>query len=86
MNAGLPIICSNFPVWKEFIDTYQCGITVDPFNEEEIKQAITTLKENPALAYEMGENGRRAIVEELNWDVEKSKLLRWYNELIEGTC
>src|SRR5699024_964697 len=36
MNAGLPIICSNFPVWKQFIETYECGIAVDPFDEEAI--------------------------------------------------
>lgn len=83
MNASLPIICSNFPVWKNFVDTYQCGITVDPFNDEEIKQAIQTLENNPELAYQMGQNGRRAVIEELNWDVEKGKLLSWYDELIK---
>src|SRR5690625_7060450 len=38
MNAGLPIISSDFPVWKEFMDTYECGIAVDPNNDDEIKQ------------------------------------------------
>jgi len=82
MNAGLPIICSNFPVWQEFIDRYECGIAVDPYDKTAIKQAIRTLRDNPNLAYQMGENGRRAVVEELNWNVEKGKLLRWYDELI----
>jgi len=82
MNAGLPIICSNFPVWQEFIDRYGCGIAVDPYDETAIKQAIRTLRDNPDLAYHMGENGQRAVVEELNWNVEKGKLLRWYDELI----
>ena len=86
MNAGLPIICSHFPVWKQFIDTYECGIAVDPYNETEIKAAIDTLRNDPDLAYQMGENGRRAVVEELNWEVEEYKLLRWYDELIKGTC
>src|SRR5690625_7556260 len=40
MNAGLPIICSDFPVWKQFINKYECGITVDPYNETEIKNAL----------------------------------------------
>src|SRR5699024_2123598 len=54
MNAGLPIICSNFPIWKKFIKTYQCGIAVDPANDDEIKQALETLRENPDLAIQMG--------------------------------
>ncbi len=86
MNAGLPIICSDFPVWKQFIEKYECGIVVDPYNETEIKTAIETLRNDPDLAYQMGENGRRAVVEELNWEVEERKLLRWYDELVEGTC
>lgn len=83
MNAGLPIICSNFPVWKQFIETYECGIAVDPFDETAIQAAIETLHTNPQLAYQMGVNGKRAVVKELNWDVEKGKLLRWYDELIK---
>src|SRR5699024_8476079 len=83
MNAGLPIICSNFPVWKQFIETYECGFAVDPFDEEAIRKAIDTLKHDPQLAYQMGRNGKRAIVEEMNWNVEKGKLLRCYDELIK---
>ncbi|WP_416147720.1 glycosyltransferase [Salipaludibacillus sp. HK11] len=74
MLAGLPIICSGFPMWKEFIDKYQCGITVDPDNKEEMKRAITYLKENPLEAKKMGENGRIAVLKELNWEAEATKL------------
>lgn len=37
MTAGIPIICSDFRVWKNFIEKYHCGIAVDPYNEEEIR-------------------------------------------------
>lgn len=83
MNAGLPIICSNFPVWKKFIETYKCGIAVDPYNEEEIKNALNTLRNNPQLANEMGKNGRKAVQKELNWLSEERKLLDWYEQLLE---
>lgn len=82
MNAGLPIICSDFPVWKEFMETYECGIAVDPYDEEAIKGAILYLKDNPEEARRMGENGKRAVQEELNWGKEEKKLIAWYNELL----
>lgn len=82
MNAGLPIICSDFPVWKEFIETYQCGIAIDPYDDEAIKQAINYLENNPEEAKRMGENGKRAVVEELNWGTEERKLISWYNDLL----
>lgn len=82
MSAGLPIICSNFPVWKEFIDTYKCGIAVDPYNSKEINEAITYLLNNPKEALQMGENGKRAVMNELNWTEEEKKLIAWYHELL----
>lgn len=82
MNVGIPIICSNFPHWIEFIEKYQCGITVDPFNEKEIIDAIHYLRDNPQKALQMGENGKMAVQNELNWNKEKEKLIDWYNNLI----
>ena len=32
----------------------------------------------------MGENGRRAVKEEFNWDVEAKKLLTLYEEILQG--
>ncbi|MDE5415811.1 glycosyltransferase [Alkalihalobacterium chitinilyticum] len=81
MSFGLPIICSNFPVWKAFVEQHACGIAVDPTNEAEIQRAITYLKDNPAEALQMGQNGRKAVLEQLNWDKEKEKLILWYDEL-----
>ncbi|RNA67594.1 glycosyltransferase [Alteribacter keqinensis] len=84
MTSGLPIICSNFPVWKDFIDKYDCGITVDPYNKNEIRNAIRFLRENPRRAKTMGENGRKAVLNELNWIAEERKLINWYKKLGEN--
>ncbi|WP_019378053.1 glycosyltransferase [Virgibacillus halodenitrificans] len=83
MNAGLPILCSNFPVWKKFVETYNCGIAVDPYNEKEIKQAISYLQDNPRQAKRMGENGKKAVLEELNWGTQEDKLITWYSQLLK---
>lgn len=82
MSAGLPIICSNFPLWKNFVETYGCGIAVDPYNETAIKEAIAYLKANPDKAKQMGENGKKAVIEELNWQTEEKKLINWYETLL----
>ncbi|MFD1334581.1 glycosyltransferase [Oceanobacillus iheyensis] len=84
MNAGIPVICSNFPVWENFINKHQCGITVDPYNDQEIKDAISYLVENPDKAEEMGANGKKAVQNELNWEVEENKLITWYADLLRS--
>lgn len=82
MNVGLPIICSNFPLWEEFIEKHKCGIVVDPYDETEINEAIEYLRNNQEVAKKMGESGKRAVIEELNWDTEAKKLTNWYAELL----
>jgi len=81
MEACLPVVASNFPLWREIIDKSSCGICVDPANPEEISDAIKYLIEYPEKAKEMGENGRKAVLERYNWDKESKKLLAIYEEL-----
>lgn len=80
MSSGIPIIASNFPLWKEIIDGNDCGILVDPENPKEISNAIAYLINNPEVAKQKGENGRKATVDIYNWDKEKEKLLEIYKE------
>jgi len=81
MSAGIPVIASNFPLWKEIIEGARCGICVDPLNPEEIAEAIQFIIEHPAEAEQMGKNGRRAVEERYNWGMEERKLLEFYNEI-----
>ena len=81
MLAGLPVICTNFVLWQEFVDRYHCGICIDPENPGEIASAVQYLLDHPEEARQMGENGRRAIKEEFNWGVEEKKLLALYDAL-----
>lgn len=82
MSAGIPVIASDFPVWRRVLDENQCGVCVDPMNPEAIAHAIQQLVNNPAKARHMGENGRRAIDKKYSWEKEKSKLLSLYNSLL----
>ena len=82
MAAGLPVVASNFPLWKEIVEGNRCGITVDPLDPKAIAQAIEYLLTHPEEARQMGENGRRVVEEKYNWDREGAKLLKLYEELL----
>jgi len=84
MSYGIPIICSNFPVWKDFIDKEKCGLTVNPDDINDIKDKINYLLNNIEVGVTMGENGRKAVLEKYNWNTEEIKLLQLYNN-ITGT-
>lgn len=81
MAAGLPVIASDFPLWKEIIEKNQCGICVDPLDPKAIAKAIDYLADHPEEAVEMGLNGRNAVVDKYNWEAEEIKLLHFYSSL-----
>ena len=82
MAAGLPVVASNFPLWKEIVEGNRCGITVDPLDPKAIAQAIEYLLTHPEEARQMGKNGRRAVKERYNWEREGENLLKLYGELL----
>ena len=81
MSAGVPVIGSNFPLWKQIIEGNQCGLCVDPLDPQAIAQAIDYLVSHPAEAEQMGRNGQKAVHEKYNWNIEEAKLLSFYKEL-----
>ena len=81
MAAGLPVVASNFPLWKRIIEGNQCGISVNPQNAAEVKKACETLLQNPDLAQKYGKNGKKAVDQKYNWNVEEKSLLRLYASL-----
>ena len=81
MSAGLPIITSNFPLWKEIVEGNNCGICVDPKNPRAIGEAIMKIVDNPKQAEIYGENGRQAILTKYNWSTEFDKLIKMYDAL-----
>lgn len=81
MAGGLPVIVSDFPVWREIVEGNQCGLCVDPFDIKAIAAAIDRLVTDRDFASRMGENGRRAVHSRFNWGVEETKLHRFYAEL-----
>lgn len=82
MAAGIPVVASDFPLWKDIITKHECGICVDPRDPQKIAEAISYLLENPSEACRMGINGRNIINQKYNWESESEKLINLYSELL----
>lgn len=82
MAAGLPVIASDFPLWREIIDKHKCGICVSPKNPEEVREAVESLLADRDRAQEYGRNGRKVVEEHFNWANEEAKLLSAYSEVL----
>ena len=81
MEAGIPVICSNFPYWENIIKLNNIGLSVDPLSPKKISEATLELINNPERSSNMGNNGRRTVIEKFNWGNEEAKLFSVYQSL-----
>ena len=82
MAAGLPVVASNFPLWRRIIEENNCGICVNPLDSIEISNACNKLLDNPVWSEQLGKNGYNAIVSKYNWANEEKKLLDFYKKIV----
>jgi glycosyltransferase involved in cell wall biosynthesis len=81
MLAGIPVIASDFPLWREIIEGNKCGLLVDPLDPQAIADAVQWVLDNPIEAEDMGKNGREAVLNLFNWEAEVVKLIDFYEKL-----
>lgn len=80
MEAALPVLFADVPLYRKINGKYHCGICVDPNNVQSIKEAVEYLVEHKQEAYEMGQRGREAVIKEFCWEQQAKK----YIDVIEN--
>lgn len=78
MAAGIPVIASDFPLWRQIVTEADCGVLVDPLNPRAIAEAVDYFLSHPAEAERLGRNGRQAVEQRYNWSSEARKLRDFY--------
>jgi glycosyltransferase involved in cell wall biosynthesis len=86
MGAGLPVIASDFPLWRQVLNGVNCAVFVDPLDARAIAQAVEYLLANPGEAEEMGRRGQAAVSRKFNWNTQARKLVDLYSSLVDNPC
>lgn len=84
MAAGLPIIASNFPLWKDIVERHQCGFCINPHDVEKITEVILYLRNNFEEARQMGLRGRQAVERYYNWQTQETQLQTFYQTILSN--
>ena len=81
MSAALPVVSSDFPLWRGIVEANGAGICVDPCDTDSIVRVVESLLADPARRQAMGQAGRRVVEKECNWETESTKLAALYQTL-----
>ncbi len=82
MATGIPVLCSNFPGLKIFVEDAGCGLVVQPDGPEAIALQIKVLYDNPDLRRKLGATGRNLFETEYNWEKHEKKLIELYDKVL----
>jgi glycosyltransferase involved in cell wall biosynthesis len=82
MAAGLPVIATDVPRWRQVLEAHDCGVCVAPRSPRLLAEAITALLDDDERARAMGERARRAAVEHYSWETQAVALEELYAELL----
>jgi glycosyltransferase involved in cell wall biosynthesis len=82
MSAGLPVLASDFPLWRELLTESGAGRVADPLDPEAIARLIDDLLSDPQAAESMGQRGREGVLTRYRWSSEEKKLLQLYEDLL----
>jgi glycosyltransferase involved in cell wall biosynthesis len=84
MCLGIPVLSSDFPLYKTIVEELKCGYCIDPRSPQDVANAIRRLIDDPALAHSLGENGRAAVAKHFNWSNELEKLEGLYRRVLKN--
>lgn len=79
MAAGVPVLASDFPLWRGILDASGAGTCVDPLDTDRIAQAINAMLDLPDADRQQMRNACRAAVRDsYSWKNEEAKLVSAY--------
>lgn len=81
MALKLPVITSDFPLYRRIVEDSGSGFCISPYDPEALCHAMQCCISDQALRSQMGNNGRQAAETCHNWTSEEAKLLSFYNDI-----
>jgi glycosyltransferase involved in cell wall biosynthesis len=85
MYLNKPIISSDCISLKRIINQTNTGFIYKNDSAEDLYHLLEKLSSDPRLLEEIDGNGKKAVMEQFNWNIDKQRLLKAYRELSDNT-
>ncbi|WP_181421221.1 glycosyltransferase [Curtobacterium sp. MCSS17_011] len=84
MAAGLAVVATDVPFWRELLAGVDCVTWVPADDVTALAEAVGRYMDDPDLAVAHAGAGRDAVVETLRWEIDEPALLAVYADLLGG--
>lgn len=82
MALGLPVIASDFSLYRAVVESAGCGYCIDPTSATQVADCVTRLLNNPVEAKAKGRRGKRSVTSNYNWTTEANNLREFYQKIV----
>ena len=82
-STGLPVISTKVGGIPEFLVDNQNGYVIEPRDPTQLTQKVLALLQDPKLAEEMGDRGRKLIEEKFDWRLITGQVIDLYHKVLE---
>jgi glycosyltransferase involved in cell wall biosynthesis len=82
MALKLPVITSDFQLYRQIVEPSECGFCISPSSASALSEKLDYIINNPERASEMGNRGRTLVESHYNWKNEEEKLLSFYKRIL----
>jgi glycosyltransferase involved in cell wall biosynthesis len=83
MASGTPVVCSRLGGLPEVVRDGETGFLVAPGDVGQLRDRLSTVLGDPALAARMGRAARDLVLERFTWSACAARCLAAYQELLE---
>ena len=80
IQAGLPVLITDHPVWREFIEKHDCGAVIVYGDVDRACEILMQWKNDPEEYARLSRNARKAA-QSYRWQEMGERLLGVYGEL-----
>lgn len=81
--TGLPVISTKVGGIPEILVDNENGFVIEPRDPTQLTQKVLTLLQDPKLAKEMGDRGRKLIEEKFDWRLITAQVIDLYHKVLE---
>ena len=81
MSLGKPLLVSNAIAQKRLVERTKSGLVHQEKNVDDFTNKVLKLFKDTFLRKELGENGKKFVINEFSWEQTSKKLLHLYNNL-----